>query len=343
MLPELETLFMALRPDDSQTKFLFINARYHPDLERFDDCRVIQHFKPHAAELKSRGFALETALNLEEAGYGRYGLVLVLLPKNITEARYMIAQGLSVLEDGGALVCAAGNKAGAGRLAKLAKAFGLEEANIISANKSKVLRAIKGSAVNQDEITKALSEGAPQPVLASQSGGAYTSQPGVFGWDKEDKGSALLAAHLPEGLSGQGADFGCGYGYLTRALAARCSGIRSMTCIDADARALACCAVNMQGVDFDCKTRWEDLTKALSPAPDFDFIVMNPPFHEGKTTDSDIGLAFIKTAHAALKAGGQLWMVANAHLPYEGALGELFSTSKKCAEQEGFKVYKNVK
>ena len=82
---------------------------------------------------------------------------------------------------------------------------------------------------------------------------------------------------------------------------------------------------------------WEDLARAV-PVRDLDFIVMNPPFHEGKKTDSDIGKQFIETASRSLRQGGQLWMVANAGLPYESVLGALFASHEKITEKNGFKV-----
>ena len=45
------------------------------------------------------------------------------------------------------------------------------------------------------------------------------SQPGVFSWNRIDPGSALLAQTLPA-LSGKGADFGCGVGYLAHTVLA---------------------------------------------------------------------------------------------------------------------------
>jgi 16S rRNA (guanine1207-N2)-methyltransferase len=65
---------------------------------------------------------------------------------------------------------------------------------------------------------------------------------------------------------------------------------------------------------------------------------MNPPFHDGKTTDPTIGLRFIGSAATGLKPGGHLWLVANRQLPYERALTELFTESRLVDERNGFKV-----
>jgi 16S rRNA (guanine1207-N2)-methyltransferase len=44
---------------------------------------------------------------------------------------------------------------------------------------------------------------------------------------------------------------------------------------------------------------------------------MNPPFHQGKHADTSLGAQFIRQAHASLKRGGRLFLVANRHLAYE--------------------------
>lgn len=47
-----------------------------------------------------------------------FEMVLVRLPKQRDQAHYFMARGLSLLRDGGALVCAAANDAGGGRIEK---------------------------------------------------------------------------------------------------------------------------------------------------------------------------------------------------------------------------------
>ena len=56
-----------------------------------------------------------------------------------------------------------------------------------------------------------------------------------------------------------------------------------------------------------------------------DAVVMNPPFHTGRTAEPGLGQAFITAAARLLAPQGQLWMVANRHLPYETALGGQFA------------------
>jgi len=99
--------------------------------------------------------------------------------------------------------------------------------------------------------------------------------------------------------------------------------------------------VNLNG-DVRGEYIWADLRSAKGIPTNLDAIIMNPPFHEGKKADSDIGIAFIKTAAASLRRNGALYMVANNQLPYETALEEIFFSHELLAQGGGFKVFKAV-
>ncbi len=333
----LETLFYPFETGDlpwpdGVGNTLFINAQYHSAMERLcaGSHTLQQGFKPYAAQLEARGFVCAQAMDFDAQ---RYDLVLICLPKNVQEALYWIACGLRALKEGGLLVCAAENKAGGTRIQKMLQGLGLNDLSSASKHKARAVWVRKGGA-DAGAVEAALRVGAVQTVLD----GTYLSQPGIFGWDKEDKGSALLLQHLPDDLKGTGADFGCGYGYLSAHVVQHCPGVKALYAIDADWRAVEAAKQNcgVQGV-------WADLTQTQGVPKGLDFIVMNPPFHEGKKSDSDIGVAFIHSAHQCLKPRGALWIVANNQLPYEDVLQQKFSDVRKVHEGQGFKVFKAPK
>lgn len=337
----LQTLFYPFEsgqaePPVPDERCLFLNAMPHPFLAHVA-CTGAQAFKPYYDAFEETGHACMPVL---EDLRPVYDLVFVLLPKNRVEAAFTLAQGLSVLKDGGRLMCAADNKAGGAGLGKTLKSFGFAGVDVGSKNKARVAVVEKsGTAPDMAAVQAALKAGGMQPVL----NGVYVSQPGVYGWNKIDTGSALLVDYLPDTLSGDVADFGCGYGFLSVLMAELFKDLNSLYFIDADARAVACTSQNLKDVQFETQGHWLDLTIAQ---PDlvgkFDHIVMNPPFHEGKATDISIGQAFIQSAAQSLKRGGTLYMVANAHLPYEAVLQEHFDGVEKLAEKSGFKVYRAV-
>ena len=327
----LDTLFHPFQSGtlEPQGRALFLNAQHHAELSQFSNMTLQQVFKPYADILQAAGY--EFAIEIPEVMQS-FDTVLLAAPKNQIETQYLMARALQVLKPGGLLIVAAENKAGGSRLVKNFEHFGLNNIQSESRNKA---RAVWTRCENFDEDTvkKALSDGAMQSVLDGQ----FQSQPGVYGWDKIDQGSALLLDNLPDDLKGKGADFGCGYGFLAKAVTQK-SKVKSLTCMDADARALEACRQNVEGLNYE----WADLTREIFPNA-FDFIVMNPPFHEGKKTDITLGEKFIVNAAQSLKRKGSLYMVGNKHLPYENILNDKFFKVEKLFEGQGFKVFKAEK
>src|SRR5690606_23024617 len=115
----------------------------------------------------------------------------------------------------------------------------------------------------------------------------FFSKPGLFGWQKIDAGSEFLVDTLqsqnlkaPEHLL----DLGCGCGYLAvracRELFSQAPG--QLTLTDNNAGALLAAIANCKHHGLDANIVAADAGDAIeSPA---DFIVCNPPFHQGFNT-----------------------------------------------------------
>ena len=183
-------------------------------------------------------------------------------------------------------------------------------------------------------IDEAIAAGAPHLVEGLDA----WSQPGVFAWDRIDAGSALLAGTMPP-LKGAGADLGCGYGALATVVL-RSAAVTSLRLVDLDRRAVEAARRNVE--DARASFDWAD-TRTLEAGDGLDFIVMNPPFHDGGAEDRRLGQAFIRKAAEMLKKGGVLWLVANRHLPYEAELKEAFKRVTPAGDGGPYKLFECVK
>jgi 16S rRNA (guanine1207-N2)-methyltransferase len=144
-----------------------------------------------------------------------------------------------------------------------------------------------------------------------------------------------LAAALPARLGPRVADLGAGWGYLSRAILAR-EGVAEVHLIEADHAALACARANI--TDPRARFHWADAI-AFTPDAPFDAVVTNPPFHVTRAASPDLGRGFIDAARRMLTPRGDLWLVANRHLPYEGALRAAFREVTEMGADPAFKVF----
>jgi len=165
----------------------------------------------------------------------------------------------------------------------------------------------------------------------------FYAMPGIFGWQKIDQGSKILTQYL-QNLQGVGADFGCGYGYLSHYALTNNAAINKLYAFDIEAKSVQACRKNIH--DPRAIIDQSDCTKPLPTLPPLDFIIMNPPFHEGSKQDHTLGHDFIINAAHHLKQNGHLYMVANAYLPYEKILHDHFDRVEKCHEGQGFKIFR---
>ena len=288
----------------------------------FKDIDAEQSFRPDFLRLKAAGWSVVPRLE-----GGAYELGLVLLTKHKEENFANIARAWALLAPGGQLVSAGANDDGAASLEKhVGKAFGLVDH--ASKFHCRVFWLDKGERAPPD-YWRGLA--GLQPVGA----GPWLSQPGVFCWDRVDDGSALLARYLPADIAGTVADFGCGWGYLSRSLLDRCPGVTRLDMIDAEHRAVEAARANVS--DPRAKAHWLDLIAERAPTT-YDTVICNPPFHAGRAADPALGQGFIEAAARALRPGGHCYMVANRGLPYEPLLKAHFASFETLADNNKFRV-----
>lgn len=253
--------------------------------------------------------------------------VVVAAPPGTIERRYGLALALRALQPGGRFTVLAPADKGGARLGKALAEFGVTFSES-GRRHQRICIGTRGEALSG--IDEAIVAGGPQrpPGL-----GLWT-QPGVFSWDRIDPGSALLLSTLPP-LAGRGADLGCGIGVIARTVLQEPK-VSEIHLVDLDRRAIEAARRNIE--DPRAHLHWADVRTAPE-LEKLDFVVCNPPFHDGGAEDRALGQSFIRRARAMLRTGGALWMVANRHLPYEGVLGEAFARVTRQADGAGYKVY----
>ena len=183
----------------------------------------------------------------------------------------------------------------------------------------------------------------PKPLVEySETLPGFVSTPGLFCWDKPDKGSELLAQALAEQeLKGPVLDLGAGWGYLCKNLPEELE----LHLVEADSRGVEACRRNLSG--RPATYHWADATEpATLPANllnGMHTVITNPPFHTHKQAEPILGGAFVANAHRFLRKGGRFYMVGNVHLGYFKLLETFFQDVKELSRANGFSVFGAVK
>lgn len=176
--------------------------------------------------------------------------------------------------------------------------------------------------------------------LTAESETTFYSKPGVYGWNKIDKGSAFLIEQLDvfmatiEGQAQRFADLGCGFGYLSVMASKRYPGFYSAC--DNNVAAVNCCQLNFQYHQVDGDVLLDDCAESMPSG--FDVVLCNPPFHQGFDVESDLCRRFMAAAYRLLRAKGAGLFVVNAFIPVEKKAGSLFSKVETIANNGSFKL-----
>lgn len=278
-----------------------------------DRVQVVQGFRPDFEAFARRG------LDCVPEPTGRYVLSVVFLPRSKPAARARIARAAALTD--GEVVIDGRKTDGVDSLLREVRGRG-RVGEVISKAHGKIF-AVTGGAFGDWEA-------APTTV-----DGGFQTRPGVFSADAPDPGSVALAAALPGRLGTRVADLGAGWGYLTRAILER-EGVAQVHLVEADHAALDCARANI--ADPRAHFHWADATE-FGTAGSFDTVVTNPPFHEGRAADPNLGRAFIAAAWRLLRPGGDLWLVANRHLPYEKDLRAAFRDVAETGPNPSYKIF----
>ncbi|MFJ9174301.1 methyltransferase [Streptomyces sp. NPDC102360] len=169
---------------------------------------------------------------------------------------------------------------------------------------------------------------------------------GVFCAEHLDIGTRFLLQHLPQGTDARTiVDLGCGNGVVGTSAALthpNADVLFTDESHQAVASAQATYSENVGDRPGKADFRVAD-GLADTPPASADLILNNPPFHTHQATTDATAHRMFTQARAALRPGGELWVVGNRHLGYHVKLRRLFGNSQLVASNAKFVILKAVK
>ena len=164
---------------------------------------------------------------------------------------------------------------------------------------------------------------------------AFRTDAGVFSKGEVDDGTDLLLKSLPEEMTGDILDLGCGWGVIGICVARRWPDTR-VTMADVNLRALELARGNAERNRAEVRCLESDGMEALKDSR-FDAVITNPPIRAGK----QVIYRMFADAEECLRPGGSLILVIRKQQGAESCLRylqTLFPKVEKTAKSGGFWV-----
>ena len=160
--------------------------------------------------------------------------------------------------------------------------------------------------------------------------------PGVFSQNSLDTGTEVLLAHLPELVTGKVLDFGCGAGVIA-AYIGTVHPATQLTLVDVSALALHSAKTTLS---LNQLSGQYIASNSLSNVKDtYDFVVSNPPFHQGVKTHYAATEQFLSEIKQNISSKGSITIVANSFLKYLPIMEKAIGNTKTIVIKKGFAIY----
>ncbi|WP_299536077.1 methyltransferase [uncultured Streptomyces sp.] len=177
------------------------------------------------------------------------------------------------------------------------------------------------------------------------AGHTVVNHAGIFCAERLDLGTRFFLKHLPARTGpDRVVDLGCGNGVLGLA-AALANPEATVTFLDESYQAVASAEETWRangkpgaGAEFTVGDGLADAGPGSA-----DLVLNNPPFHSHQATTDATARTMFVGARAALRQGGELWVVGNRHLGYHTQLRRIFGNCTTVAGDPKFVVLRAVK
>lgn len=256
--------------------------------------------------------------------------IIIYMPKAKARMHYVLDYAVNCLAQDGEIWFVGENKGGIKSLAKNLKSQFAQSEKIAIGKHSAIVSISKPLAVKPFDFASYTHNHENELGLTMQA------WPGVFSQENLDKGTAVLLKLLPRKVKGRVLDFGCGAGVIG-CYVAKNREIEELEMIDDDILAVKSAQRNIAANDVALTEAF--LSNGLSEVKDrYNWIISNPPFHQGVRTDYNVTEEFLTQAKDYLKLSGKLLIVANEFLNYEVTLRMHFKGVVELGRANGFKV-----
>lgn len=276
-----------------------------------------------------------TLLNSMDSLVGNYDLVIIKVPKSNAYLEDILCKILPHIDQHTKIISAAMSKSIHSSTLKIYEKIIGETTTSLAKKKARLIFS---------SFTKDTTTTSPYPESFELDLGEATltinNQSNVFSREKLDIGTRFLLENLPHSDNYKTiVDLGCGNG-IVGLVAAKQHPDAEVIFTDESYMAVASTEQNFNDA-FGSKRKAQFLVSdclAEVEKDSVDIILCNPPFHQNNVVSDHIAWQMFNEAFAALKVGGEFWIVGNHHLAYHSKLKQIFGGYKVVASNKKFAV-----
>lgn len=260
-----------------------------------------------------------TFIPASETPRGPFDWVLIRVPKTLALLEEQLIRLRGQLRDGARVLAA-------GMVKHLPRAAGdLLEKYLGPVQASLAVKKARLLFCTPDTQRPAVASPYPTRYRLEQPALTLSNQANVFCREGLDIGSRAFLPFLPTGLGrARVADVGCGNGVLA-IVSALANPEAEYVLVDESFMAVQSAHENWRAALGERPAEIHAGDGLAGQAPgSLDVVLCNPPFHQQQVVGDFLARRMFKQAHAALRHGGELWMVGNRHLGYHVTLKRLF-------------------
>lgn len=263
----------------------------------------------------------------------KHDLVIINFPKSKAEFGFTLAMLAESMTEDATVIIVGENKSGIKSADKLGKDY-LSFCHKVDAARHCLLYIGKFQAelpaFNIDEFYKYYQLAVDGIELK------IAALPGVFSQNGLDTGTEVLLENLPDNIKGKVLDFGCGAGVIASYIGTAFPDTK-LTLVDVSALALQSAqkTLSLNHLSGECLA-----SNSLSHVQDsYDFVISNPPFHQGIKTHYAATEQFLTKIKQHLTMHGCITIVANSFLKYPPIMEKAIGSTKTVVVKKGFAIY----